>query len=159
MSISICALPTEAVPAAMQKVYAHDEFQDLCKQPDAVEFYFARDPAYQIDGHGYYTWRSIWPELNLSQTNAQAIMMIVGIDARACDWVGEVSVAKLPGLRTRILWAMNSVRARSKAVRKEEVWPNFVNFELSDDQIALRLKAFLDVVCFAQMHALAVGWS
>lgn len=159
MSVTIFAVPNEAVPLARQKRYAQDLFPALCVQPEDVEFYFAHDPAYEKDVGGYYTWQSAWPELNLSQANALAIMMVVGVDCIAHDWVGEFSVAELPALRKTIVRALNSSWARSIAVREDVRGTNFVEFGIRDDQVAVRLQRFLDVVCFAQEHGLAIGWN
>lgn len=142
----------------LQKVYAHEEFPELCRDAEEMEIIFASDPAYERDEKGYFCLQSAWPSLNMSQSTAHAVLALLSIDAEQEGWCGSFHEPHLVTIIRRIVWVINSPSELSTKTMPPSQDGNFFSGGLSIHRLRERLKALLNLLLFAQRNRLAIVW-
>ena len=100
------------------------------------------------DGNGEYSEMDM-PELNLANTNAIAMMGLIGI---VPDYCGEVEVSLIPEIRRNILVQLNVKSLRAVAIRESVKECNVYSTGIDDEYIIDRLKAMDEILVYCQKH-------
>jgi len=100
---------------------------------------------------------SLWPELNLTNTNARSLLRLLGLPAEN-DLFGELSPSEIPPILQKAIRLANSKKARNLEVY-EPCWVgDYYTGGLSDKQIARYAAKFLEVGKCAIENNSAIQW-
>lgn len=119
----------------------------------------ARTDCDECHGTGVYEMKGRPHELNWS--NGNAALMLEALDVEF-DYCGEWSLSELPGLKRKIIKALNvsstADYAREASVSQQSGCCTIYTAGLSGKDIEVRLQAMLKLVEFAQSNGYAIGW-
>lgn len=155
MSITFYPEPPAGQPVPQVKRYCKDLYPGL----DEAEF--AEDPYVQRDAQGYYELRNAWPEVNFSNTNARAVLVLLGLPD---EDFGCIEAATISAVRQRLLIALNVDSVTVAVERKPGEsrgarGARFIEGEAYAESFKRRLDQISEVLAFAQREGVSVIWS
>lgn len=89
------------------------------------------------------------PEINLANTNAVAMIRLLGLPV---DYCGEVPFNKIPDIRRNILKLINVKSLRMSAIRSTVKEANFYAMGVDDAYVLEKLKMIDTIMVYCQKH-------
>lgn len=131
---------SETTEEPKEKVYLKDLY-------DLPEEYFEDD--YQMgfvkkDENGFYEYRGTWPELNVANSNARALLDALGVENE--ELIGGFKQSQLGDFQQRVIRAMNSVSRIEPNTHESFQEGNFFHCGLDAECMHLYLEKLLTII-------------